>query len=87
MGTGGRRVEKVEAYVEDENGAADVQILFVFADQSSDSPPRIRDDDGDGQADVASAAFSRSLSVSAVYDDYLDAIEDRVRTLRETDGP
>jgi hypothetical protein len=88
IGTTGRRVEKVEAYVEDENGAADVQLFFVFADQSSEQPPRVRDEDGDGRADdVAGAAFSRSLSASAVYDDYLDTIEERVRTLRGTDGP
>lgn len=87
MGTGGRQVEKVEAYVEDEDAAA-VRLYFVFADQSSDPPPRVRDEDGDGRADdVASAAFSRSLSASAVYDDYLDAIEERVQTLRGTDGP
>jgi hypothetical protein len=87
MGTGGRRVEKVEAYVEDETGAADVRLYFVFADQASEQPPRVRDEDGDGRADVASAAFSRSLSASSVYDDYLDAIEERVEALRGTDGP
>jgi hypothetical protein len=82
MGTTGRRVETVDAYIEEEDGEVDVRLLLTFADQSSNRSPPVRDRNGDGRADdVAAAALSRSFSASAVYDDYLDAIEQRVREL------
>jgi hypothetical protein len=80
MGTAGRRVEKVEAYIEEDDGAVDVRLLLGFSDQYSSPPPEVRDRDNDGRADdVVDAALSRSFSASAVYDDYLDAIEQRVQ--------
>lgn len=88
MGTTGRRVETVHAYVETDDETVDVRLLLTFTDQVSEKPPRIHDRNGDGRADdVAAAALSRSVSASAVYDDYLDAIEERVRALRDKDGP
>jgi hypothetical protein len=88
MGTAGRRVEKVAAYLEDDGGAVDVRLLLGFSDQYSSPPPRVQDRDGDGRADdVAAAAVSRSVSASAVYDDYLDAIENRGQELAGKDGP
>ena len=88
MGTAGRRVETVESYIEDDGGAVDVRLLLGFSDQYSSPQPRIRDREGDGRADdVATAALSRSLNASAVYDDYLDAIEERVQDLTGDNGP
>jgi hypothetical protein len=86
--TAGRRVEKVEAYVEDDDGTIAVRLLLGFSDQHSSPQPRVHDRDGDGRADdVATAALSRSLNASAVYDDYLDAIEERVEELTGDNGP
>jgi len=87
-GTAGRRVETVEAYVEDDGGAVDVRLLLGFSDQYSSPPPQIQDRNGDGRTDdVAAAAISRSIDASAVYDDYLDAIEERVQDLTGDNGP
>lgn len=86
--TTGRRVEKAEAYIEEDDGTVDVRLLLGFSDQYSSPPPQIPDRNGDGRADdVANAAFSRSVSASAVYDDYLDAIEQRVHQLTGETGP
>lgn len=88
MGTTGRRVEKANAHIEADDGTADVRLLLTFTDQVSERPPRIRDRNDNGRADdVADAALSRSFSASAVYDDYLDAIEERVEEHAGADGP
>ena len=88
MGTAERRVETAEAYIEEDDGSVSVRLLLGFSDQYSSPPPRIQDRNGDGRADdVAAAAASRSLNASAVYDDYLDAIEQRVRELTGESGP
>lgn len=78
-----RRVEKVEARVREDGGEVEVSLLLSFVDQVSGKPRRIRDDGDDERADdVASAVFDRALSASAIYDEYLDAIEDRVAKMR-----
>lgn len=88
MGTTGRRVEKVDAYIEEDDGSVDLRLLLAFTDQVSEPPPRIQDRNNDGRADdVADEAVSRSVSASAVYDDYLDAIEQRVQERAGADGP
>jgi hypothetical protein len=88
MRTSGRRVETVDAYIEEDGGTVTLRLLLAFTDQVSEAPPRIRDRNDDGRADdVAAEAVSRSVSASAVYDDYLDAIERRARELAGTDGP
>ncbi|HKL87744.1 MAG TPA: hypothetical protein VJ884_01990 [Salinibacter sp.] len=88
MGTAGRRVEKAEAYIEDDDGTVDVRLLLGFSDQYSSPPPRVRDRNRNGRSDdVTAAAISRSLDAGAVYDDYLDAIEKRVHALTGDSSP
>lgn len=73
-----RRVEKVRARLEDEEGEVDVQLFLTFMDQSGTTQQRTPDDE-----DVeAEAVVDRALSSSAIYDAYLDAIETRAADLR-----
>jgi len=61
-----------------------VQLLLVFADQAEGNPLRVpRDGDGKRADDVARAAVDRSIDTGTVYDDYLDAIEQRTREQQE----
>lgn len=73
-----RRVERVRARIEEEGAEVDVQLFLTFTDQSGTvqrrAPNRERAE--------AEAAAGRVLSSSAIYDEYLDAIEDRVAALR-----
>ena len=88
MKTAGRRVEKAEAYIEEDDGTVDVRLLLGFSDQYSSPPPEIPDRNGNGRADdVAATAISRSLDAGTVYDDYLDAIEQRVQDLTGDSRP
>jgi hypothetical protein len=74
-----RRVEKAEARIREDGNGVDVSLLLSFVDQVSGPPPPPNDDgDDDHTDDVVSTAVDRSLSASAIYDEYLDAIEDRV---------
>lgn len=83
LGSVGRSVEKVDARIEEDEGRVDVRLLLVFFDQRSNRPPEIEDRNGNGRGDdVVIAALSRSVSASRVYEIYLDAIEDRVRSFR-----
>jgi hypothetical protein len=78
-----RRVEKAEARIRDEDGEGEVSLLLTFVDQASGQPPSVPDDGDEERADdVVDAAVGRSLSASAIYDDYLDAIADRVADMR-----
>jgi len=78
-----RRVEKAEARIRDDGTHVQVSLLLSFVDQVSGRPPRVEEDGDDRRADdVANAVLARSLSASAIYDEYLDAIEDRVAELK-----
>jgi len=82
-----RRVEKAEARIRDDDGEVKISLLLTFVDQASGTPPPVPDDGDEDRADDAvDAAVDRSLSASAIYDDYLDAIEDRVADLRTPPG-
>lgn len=65
-----RRVEKVRAYIREEAEGAEVQLFLTFMDQS-------------GSVDRGEGRGTGALSSSAIYDEYLDAIEERVRELRD----
>ena len=75
-----RRVEKARARLESEEGEVDVQLFLTFMDQSG----TVRRRAPDRESREAEAVAGRMLSSSAIYDDYLDAIEDRVAALRGT---
>lgn len=73
-----RRVEKARARIQpDGDGEAEVQLFLTFMDQSGTVRPPAPDDEDE----EAEAAASKALSSSAIYDEYLDAIEKRVRDL------
>jgi len=73
-----RRVEHVRARLEPEDGAVDVRLFLTFMDQSGTVRQRSPDRD-DEEADVV---MDKMFSSGVVYDDYLDAIEERVEAMR-----
>lgn len=73
-----RRVEAVRARLKEEGDEVDVQLFLTFMDQSG----TVRRRAPNGERAEREAAAGRVLSSSAVYDEYLDAIEDRVAALR-----
>lgn len=76
---GRRRVEKVRAYVEEADGEdIEVQLILTFLDQSGTVDRGTREGE-------PGAATGRVVSRSAIYDDFLDDIEERVRELRGLD--
>ena len=77
-----RRVEKARAWIENEGGEGDVRLVLTFTDQSGTVRRRTLDGGDDG----AEAALDEALSSSAIYDEYLDAIEERAAVLRGDDG-
>lgn len=80
-----RSVEKVTVRLRDRNGAVTVNLLLSFADQVSDPPPRTKRKEDDPQKiDVTSTLLSRTFDASVVYDDYLDAIQQRVDEMCDT---
>ncbi|MEF8796189.1 MAG: hypothetical protein V5A22_06965 [Salinivenus sp.] len=83
-----RPVETVEASLEREGPeTTDIRLYFTFVDQVSEAPSRPPDDgDDDRVDDVLSAAFHRSFDAGVVYDEYLDAIAERMEARRSPDG-
>ena len=83
-----RPVETVEAHLDREGPeATDVRLYFTFRDQVSERPRRPPDDgDDDRVDDVVSAVVDRSFDAGVVYDEYLDALADRVEAPREGGG-
>jgi hypothetical protein len=77
-----RRVEKAQARIEPEDGEADVQLFLTFMDQSG----TVRRRAPNRENREAEAVADKMLSSSAIYDDYLDAIEQRVQDLRAETG-
>ncbi len=73
-----RRVEKVRARIEPDGGDVDVQLALTFMDQSETVQRR----KPDTESEEAEAVVDRALSSSAIYDEYLDAIENRVEELQ-----
>lgn len=76
-----RRVETVRARIEPEDGEAEVRLYLTFMDQSGTTQRR----EPDRERKKADAVADKVLSSSAIYDDYLDAIEERVKDLRNAD--
>lgn len=76
-----RRVETARARIEPEDEEVGVQLFLTFLDQSGtvQQPP-------DRRSEEAEAAMGKVLSSSAIYDDYLDAIEQRVPDLQAETG-
>jgi hypothetical protein len=78
-----RPVEKARVTLDPDGSQTDVHLFLQFVDQVSGPPRRVPDDGDDERTDdVARAVLDRSYDAAVVYDDYLDAIEERVRTLR-----
>jgi hypothetical protein len=77
-------VETVRAEIDDvDGGDVDVRLVLTFLEPRPPSPPPPPRGRGDHRSsDVAETAVSRS----AVYDDYLDAIERRVRDFNTEGG-
>lgn len=73
-----RRVEKVRARIEPDGGEVDVRLFLIFMDQSG----TVRQREPDRKSEEAEAVVDKALSSSAIYDEYLDAIEERVEDLR-----
>lgn len=84
-----RPVEKVDARVKRGEGRdIKVRLVLVFVDQASDPQRSVRDDGDDQRTDdVLEVAVSRSFDAGAVYDAYLDAIQERVEAFQEGDTP
>jgi len=81
-----RPVEKAEVRLEANGSQTTVHLSLQFVDQVSGPPRRVSDDGDDERTDdLARAVLDRSADADVVYDDYLDAIADRVRDLRGTD--
>ena len=76
-----RRVEKARARIEPDGGEVDVRLFLTFMDQSGTTQRR----DLDRERKEADAIADKVISSSAIYDDYLDAIEERVEDLRDAD--
>ena len=76
-----RRVETMRARITSENGETEVRLFLTFMDQSGTTQRREPDRD----RKKADAVADKVLSSSAIYDDYLDAIEERVEDLRNAD--
>ncbi|WP_263785291.1 hypothetical protein [Salinibacter grassmerensis] len=70
-----RRVERARARVEDKGGEVDVRLFLTFRDQGRTTWQRGLDDEDE-------AVVDKALRSSAIYDAYLDAIENRVAGLR-----
>jgi hypothetical protein len=77
-----RRVETVRARLDPEGGAVDVQLFLTFMDQSG----TVRHRAPNRTNKEAEAVADKMLSSSTIYDDYLDAIEQRVRDLQAETG-
>jgi len=76
-----RRVEKARAYIEPDGENVDVRLVLTFMDQSGTVRPR----GPDKESEEAEAVVDKALSSSAIYDEYLDAIEGRVEDIRSGD--
>ncbi|MFB6230862.1 MAG: hypothetical protein ABEL04_06870 [Salinibacter sp.] len=76
-----RRVEKARAYIEPDGGDIDVRLVLTFMDQSG----TVRQREPDRENEEAEAVVDKALSSSAIYDEYLDAIEERVEEIRSGD--
>ena len=76
-----RRVEKARARIEPDGGEVDVRLFLTFMDQSGTTQRR----EPDRERKEADAIADKVISSSAIYDDYLDAIEERVEDLRDAD--
>lgn len=76
-------VETVQARVKSHEEGASVQLMMTFLERRPDgpaSPPPVK---GTSQSEEAA---EEAIDRSAIYDEYLDAIERRVRELREERG-
>lgn len=71
-----RRVEKVDVSIRDVEDGSRIQMLLVFVDQASGTGDRR------GRTRGGDDAYEQSVSAGAAYDDYLDAVEDRVREMQ-----
>ena len=74
-------MKTVRARIEPDGGEVDVRLFLTFMDQSGTTQRR----ELDRERKEADAIADKVISSSAVYDDDLDAIEDRVEDLRDAD--
>lgn len=76
-----RRVETARAHIQEDDGEAEVRLVLTMMDQGGSveqRPPKDR-------SEAAEAVVDKALSSSAIYDEYLDAIEERVDELRRAE--
>ncbi|MFB6274503.1 MAG: hypothetical protein ABEL51_16590 [Salinibacter sp.] len=76
-----RRVEKARVRIQKDDEEVSVRLFLTFMDQSGTVQQR----EPDREQEEAEAVAAKVLSSSAIYDEYLDAIENRVGTLRGTE--
>jgi hypothetical protein len=76
-----RRVETARAHIEEENGETEVRLVLTMMDQSGSVEGRRPED----RSEAAEAVVDKALSSSAIYDEYLDAIEERVEEFQSAE--
>lgn len=72
-------VETVQARVKRQEGGTSVRLMMTFLEPRPDDPGSRLGEDEESQSDEA---VEKAIDRSAIYDEYLDAIERRVRDLR-----
>lgn len=75
------RVEKARAHIQEENGEAEVHLVLTLMDQSGTVKQRRPKD----RSEATEAVVDKALRSSAIYDEYLDSIEERVEELRKAE--
>jgi len=73
-----RRVEKVRARIQKDDGEVSVRLFLTFMDQSG----TVQQPASDREREKAETAADKVFSSSAIYEEYLDAIARRVEELR-----
>ena len=71
----------MRARIESDGRETERRLFLTFMDQSGTTQRR----EPDRERKEADAIADKVISSSAIYDDYLDAIEDRVKDLRDAD--
>lgn len=76
-----RRVETARAHIQEEDGATEIRLVLTMMDQSGSvgqRQPKARNE-------APKAVADKALSSSTIYDEYLDAIEERAEEFRSAE--
>jgi len=76
-----RRVESARADIREEEGETEVRLVLTLMDRSG----TVQRGQPKDRSEAAEAVVGRVLSSSAIYDEYLDAIEERVEDVRDAE--